>query len=107
MTNDTSASIVSKGWNYAPSLSELWRTGSHVLKNAGGGYGLPVRQTGDTIEVRAARAFTYLQFDSDQRSSGFAQTCGLPLSASLRLKLATLPLKLRRKRAKMTGLDLA
>ena len=68
MTNDNSASIVSKVWNYA-----------HVLKNAGVGYGDYVEQ------------ITYLQFDSDQRSSGFAQTCGLPISTSLRLKLFVSP----------------
>ncbi len=38
MTNDNSAAIVSKVWDYPPSLSELRRTGVHVVKNAGVGY---------------------------------------------------------------------
>jgi len=42
MPTDSSA-IVSKIWNYPPSLSELWRASAHVLKNAGVGYD-------DTIE---------------------------------------------------------
>jgi hypothetical protein len=55
MTNDSSA-IVQKVWNYPPSLFELRRTGAHVLKNAGVGYG-------DYVEVRAAQPLiTYLLF---------------------------------------------
>ena len=66
MSADSSASIVSKVWNYA-----------HVLKNAGVGYG-------DYVEVRAARALiTYLLFGSSLRLPGFAQPCGLPMSAAL------------------------
>jgi hypothetical protein len=56
MSNDSSATIVQKVWKYPPSLSELRRTGAHVLKNAGVGYG-------DYVEVRAAQPFiTYLLF---------------------------------------------
>ena len=54
MATDSSASIVSKvppsprlrrtGGNYPPSLSKLWRTGAHVLKNAGVGYGDCIEQ---------------------------------------------------------------
>ena len=54
MVTDNSASIVSKvppsprlrrtGGNYPPSLSKLWRTGAHVLKNAGVGYGDCIEQ---------------------------------------------------------------
>ena len=85
MPQDTST-IVSKVWNYPPTLCDLRRIGAHLLKNAGVGYGLPVgrrTQTGDYIEQ-----ITYLLFDSVLRPSGFAQTFSLPLSASLRLKLA-------------------
>jgi hypothetical protein len=39
-----SSSIVSKVWNYPPSLCELWRASAHVLKNAGVGYGDYVEQ---------------------------------------------------------------
>lgn len=38
MPQDSSA-IVSKVWNYPPSPSGLRRAGTHVLKNAGVGYG--------------------------------------------------------------------
>ena len=82
MNNDSSASIVSKVWNYA-----------HVLKNAGVGYGDYVEQ------------ITYLQFDSDLRSPGFAQTCGLPISASLRLKLAKQPQIVAEVEARTTAID--
>lgn len=43
---------------------------------------------GDSIEMRATGAFSSLLFDSRFHRSGCAQTCGLPLSTSLRLKLA-------------------
>ena len=55
-----SSAIVQKVWNYA-----------HVLKNAGVGYGLPVRQTGDYVEqitylifLKLADGMTELGFDN-------------------------------------------
>jgi type I restriction enzyme M protein len=60
MRRGKSSAIVTKVRNYA-----------HVLKNAGVGYGDYVEQ------------ITYLLFGSDLRSPGFAQPCGLPMSASL------------------------
>ncbi len=87
MTNDSSATIVSKVWNYA-----------HVLKNAGVGYRRQVGGAGATIEVRAARALiTYLLFGSDLRSPGLRPTLRVPyVRFAPILKLAPPTLKLRR-----------
>ena len=61
MSTASSATIVSKVWNYA-----------HVLKNAGVGYG-------DYVEVRAARAsITYLLLAPTFGLRAGAQPCGLP-----------------------------
>ena len=66
MSNDNSASIVSKVWNYA-----------HVLKNARVGYG-------DYIEQ-----ITYLLLAPTFGLRAVAQPCGLPVSPTARLlKLA-------------------
>ena len=72
MFND-SAYIVSKFWNYPPSLSELRREGGHVLKNAGFGYGATVEQ------------ITYLLLAPTFGLRAAAQPCGLPVSPSARL----------------------
>jgi len=106
MPNDNSATIVSKVWNYPPSLCELRRPSAHVLKNAGVGYGDYVEQ------------ITYLLLGSILRIPGFAQPYGLPVSlqdignhfglpvfanASI-LKLAPPSLKLRQAGSEMTEL---
>jgi type I restriction enzyme M protein len=66
----TAPALVQKLWNYC-----------NILRDDGLSYG-------DSIKVRAARAFSVLLLDSRFHRSGFAQTSGLPLSASLRLKIA-------------------
>lgn len=66
----TAPALVQKLWNYC-----------NILRDDGLSYG-------DSIEVRAARAFSFPLFHSRFHRSGFAQTSGLPLSASLRLKMA-------------------
>ena len=53
MTIISSASIVSKVWNYA-----------HVLKNAGGGYGDYVAQITYLLVLKLAEEMTELGFDS-------------------------------------------
>ncbi|MCF6313930.1 MAG: type I restriction-modification system subunit M N-terminal domain-containing protein [Verrucomicrobiales bacterium] len=73
MSNDSSAAIVSKvpplpklrrtGWNYPPSLCELRRTGAHVLKNAGVGYGDYVEQITYLLFLKLADEMTELGFD--------------------------------------------
>ena len=52
MSNDNSASIVSKVWNYA-----------HVLKNAGVGYGDYVEQITYLLFLKLADEMTELGFD--------------------------------------------
>jgi type I restriction enzyme M protein len=53
MSNDNSASIVSKVWNYA-----------HVLKNAGVGYGDYVEQITYLLFLKLADEMTELGFDN-------------------------------------------
>ena len=53
MSNDNSASIVSKVWNYA-----------HVLKNAGVGYGDYVEQITYLLFLKLAEEMTELGFDN-------------------------------------------
>ena len=53
MSNDSSASIVSKVWNYA-----------HVLKNAGVGYGDYVEQITYLLFLKLADEMTELGFDN-------------------------------------------
>lgn len=76
----TAPALVQKLWNYCNILRDDGLS-FHLRQGFGG-------QDGDSIEVRAARAFKFLLFDSRFHRSGCAQTSGLPLSASLRLKLA-------------------
>lgn len=60
----TAPALVQKLWNYC-----------NILRDDGLSYGDYVEQ------------LTFLLFDSRFHRSGFAQTSGLPLSASLRLKI--------------------
>ena len=100
MSNDNSASIVSKVWNYPPSTFGLRRAGAHVLKNAGVGYRRQVGRLGDYVEQ-----ITYLLLAPTFGLRAVAQPCGLPVSPTARLlKLAPSSLKLGRVGSEMTEL---